>query len=206
MIFDKQKLSKRVQRFLDRPEFFVNSKNTLNKSLDKIFILTLDENDKVLTAHHCFAKETSESHLLLAEVFCMLAQGKVLLKIGALTFREFENFLRDENHLPAFLEHTEELEREFTELKLTFLASGYSQKLGDLQIQFNNWHGLTLVGKNKIALVLCQKLGWHLIYAEESVLNIESPFSWATSDELTIFVDEALGGSLKKAAIKVVAV
>lgn len=202
MIFDKQKISKRVQRLLDQPEFFVNSINTLDKS----FILTLDENDKILTAHHRFAKEASESHLLFAEVFCVLAPGKVLFNLWTLTFREFENFLRDENHLPAFLDLGEELEMEFSELKLTFLASGYFQKLGNLQLHFKDWHSLTLVAKNKIALALCQKLGWRLIYAEESVLNIESPFSWATNNELTNFVDEALGGSLKKAAIKVVAV
>ena len=136
----------------------------------------------------------------------MLAQGKVLFNLWSLSFREFENFLRDENHLPAFLEITEELEGEFKKLKLTFLASGYFQKLRDLQLHFKDWHSLSLVMKNQISLGLCQKLGWHLIYAEESVLTIESSFSWATNDELTYFVDEALGGSLKIAEIKVVAV
>lgn len=205
MIFDKQKISKRAQLLLDQPEFLLNSLAPID-NLDKSFLLILDENDKVLTAHHCFAKETSESHLLFAEVFCIMARGKVLFELWGLTFREFENFLRDENHQPTFLEHTEELEMEFSKVRLTLLASGYSQKLRELQLHFKDWNSLSLVLKNKMAQDLCQKLGWHLIYAEESVLTIESPFSWVTNDELTYFIDEALGGSLKKAAIKVVAV
>lgn len=205
MIFDKQKISKRAQRLLDQPEFLLKSLDSID-NLDRSFLLILDENDKVLTAHHCFAKESSESSYLFAEAFCILARGKVLIELWKLTFREFENFLRDENHQPAFFEHTEELEREFSKVKLSFLASGHSQKLRDLQLHFKDWSSLSLVLKNKMAQELCQKLGWHLIYAEESVLTIESPFSWASNDELTDFVDEALGGNLKKAAIKVVAV
>ncbi len=199
MIFDRTNFSKRALSIIENLSF-------QNPNQTRTFDFSIGKNDKILTVHHNFDLNQDELSALLADVLCRLALDKTLKELWGLTFRELENFLRDENHRPAFNLHTDIAESEFKKLKLIFLGFGYSFLLEGFKGQFLAWQELSLVEKNQLAVILCQKLNWEFIFADNSSIHFISPYAWAQSADCHMFLEAALDGELTRSLIKVVAV
>lgn len=103
-----QILSKRAQEFLNSPRHFkktsaqvalgplTNWEFSFEQSNEVEF-----QSDKILTLFYSDPIGT-ELELLFKETISRLAIGKNILFLEKLTFRELENYLRDENHQPVF--------------------------------------------------------------------------------------------------------
>lgn len=102
--------------------------------------MIFDKSDNILTVKFSSRPKTKniQHNILFNEVLCRLSAGKKLEKVALITFREVENFLRDENHQPAFdlpAEVIQELEVCFINVKFVFLAACFLAHLSPLEIQ-----------------------------------------------------------------------
>ncbi len=119
--------STRARDLINRPQHMINESqknyHVMFDSSDNILTVKFSSRPKIKNIHH---------NILFNEVLCRLSVGKKLEKIASFTFREIENFLRDENHLPAFdlpVEEIKELEISFINAKFAFLAACFLSNL-----------------------------------------------------------------------------
>jgi hypothetical protein len=159
-----------------------------------------------------------EVERLFFEAIARFSIGRNILFLEKLTFRELENYLRDENHLPVFLNFDSfELEDIYKTVKNSLLTA-----LLLLKIKNNNsfhplsksWTELSLVEKNQTFKTLVfllnylfpqvKELELVLVEKEEVFLNMNDfPLSIGVILELA---DQLFKISIEKTSFKVVAV
>lgn len=194
-------ISGRAQSFLKNPSFY-------KAGLLSDFIVTVDGNDKILTAFH--GKNAGDVDFIIASVLAKFSENKKILDIWKINFREIESFLRDENHLPAFTENIPELEQILNSNKISLVGSAIKAKLGseaeNLFSLRKNWNQLSLAAKNQWAQKLSAALGWELILCEEEVLTVTSTPSGVDEAGLSVLIGTVLSGAETLPPMKVVAV
>lgn len=155
-------LSKRAQEFLSHPVH-----RSLKSSIDRCpkkwqWSFSLEkwdsnehQNDKILTLSY-FIEEAPICDLLILETLSQMIKGRDVLALNHLSFRELENFLRDENHLPVFENLTGDLpEESFKSVKNSLIVAILKIKL---EAKLNptkkliKWKELNLVEQNKTCL------------------------------------------------------
>lgn len=153
--------SKRAQDFLSSPRHLLANNPgevvhdkwlwsfTLQKNQERDF-----QNDKILTLFYVnHSSSTLES--LFLEALSLMVQGQNIFFLQQLSFRELENFLRDENHLPVF--HAFDAlssEESFKAVKISLLSTliiKEIEKKGEAFGHVKRWDHLTLVEKNQKA-------------------------------------------------------
>jgi Fe-S cluster biogenesis protein NfuA len=109
--------SKRVEQRLSAPKFRLQKKSETDQftpansvivsfkipesnGLVRLFI-SLNEKDLTLSKMG-YATNISGAEIAYLEAFCELSLGKSRQGLAKFSFREVENFLRDQNHLPAY--------------------------------------------------------------------------------------------------------
>ena len=153
--------SKRAQEFLSTPHH--TSPKTFNNPEEYRWIwdFTVGKeqksnlvSDKILTLFYLNIKGSLLESLFLEAISRLITEKSIsfLLK---LTYREMENFLRDENHLPVFNNSMNYLaEESFKTVKnsllTTFLITEIQENKG-LSFQSLHWENLTLIEKNQKA-------------------------------------------------------
>ncbi len=142
------------------------------------------QTDRILTLRYGHSTGNELTDLFL-ESLCRLSEGKMVQAVFALSFREVENFLRDENHLPAFTETIEDEAREaFFRVKSTLASAILLENvdvLKELGVE-SSWSELNLSGKNRTLLALFSwlnnRLGQthslDLILAEENTVTVKN--------------------------------
>jgi hypothetical protein len=112
------------------------------------------QTDKILTLQYSNPVNDDLTTVLLESV-CKLSQGKMLQFLFQLSFREVENFLRDENHIPSFGAELETRGNEvFISVKNALLAEILLTKMNELDFSFDlsSWKKLSLPMKNKLVM------------------------------------------------------
>jgi hypothetical protein len=200
--------TRRAQELLAKKEFF-------KATQENDFEIVLDSSDKILTV--TYSNPQTEIELLFREILARFSKGRLLKQALEINFRELENFLRDENHLPSFTEEsTQKLSELLKELKLSLITSALISKNSAFKelstALLSGWSGLSLVEKNQWAQRLIDeiqrelKLSFELLWCEESTLTIKISKEQAPDLDLEAFLVKLLGGSKKLLPIKVVAV
>jgi hypothetical protein len=161
-------ISKRAKGFLENPQF-------LKSDLLEDFQVTLDSSDKILTVYYRFHSEEVER--IFSEGLAIFSKNRNPDELWIINFREFENFLRDENHLPALDLLTPEFEEIFIIIKISLIASIIKLRHGtDLvnTIQTaSHWENLSLVEKNIWARDFLVFLGRELIFCDGQTLTVK---------------------------------
>ena len=112
--------TRRAQELLAKKEFF-------KATQENDFEIVLDSSDKILTV--TYSNPQTEIELLFREILARFSKGRLLKQALEINFRELENFLRDENHLPSFTkESTQKLSELLKELKLSLISSALISK------------------------------------------------------------------------------
>lgn len=148
--------SKRAQKLFSEKAF------AQTDILDPIFQWKIEYNcgtqhfqtDKILTLQYSNPVNDDLTTILL-ESICKLSQGKMLQYLFQLSFREVENFLRDENHIPSFGAELETRASEvFLSLKHALLAGILLTKMNesDLSFDLSGWKKFSLPLKNKLVM------------------------------------------------------
>lgn len=217
--FSIQILSKRANEILAAPLHFAPSA----RSSEWVFSLGGDdsvqlEGDKILTL---FFSENNVSAVekLFKEVICRLVTGKNLLFLQKLTYREVENYIRDENHLPVFLNSevsiTEDIYKNIAiSLQVSIVLSVLESKRG-LKSPAKSWSDLSLVEKNNEMKLLFSMLNssffrpkpMELVLAEKESVSIvmnSFPLEMGVLEELfkRIFLKRNDISSLKVVAVQ----
>lgn len=160
-IYAEHLLSKRALEILGNPKHLESSSANLDKKNQWNWNLTLDKTDKILTLSYSNQSPHPFESLFL-ETLSRLSIGKNLHQLIPISFREVENFLRDENHLPAFVDSDEkELEICYKKVKNSLLGELLFRKLKDNKDIFpqnNFWNELSFVEKNRRILALLFEL------------------------------------------------
>lgn len=159
-------ISVRAQSFLEQPKF-------LDTTLESEFLVTLDGSDRILTVFHNSKK--GEIELIFNESLAVFATNRTLNDLWKINFREIENFLRDENHLPALDDQSGNPEEILRTQKISLIAEALKTKFGSeintLAEMLFDWRNLSLVAKNEWAGELLKLLSLELIYCDESTLT-----------------------------------
>ncbi|MGZ3789752.1 MAG: hypothetical protein ACXVLQ_14580 [Bacteriovorax sp.] len=155
-------LSKRANEILSSP---MHALGTVQGE-DWSFEFTLEEkaefqNDKILTLKYS-NPSSDELRTLFLETLCRMLSQKTIRDLIRLGFREAENYLRDENHLPAFHEsEISEAQECFKKAKNTLFASLLFSKIKgkypDTETKLA-WKNLGLVEKNRHVLSIIEEL------------------------------------------------
>lgn len=158
--------SKRALSILANPNF-------KKQGLDAEFVVSLDKSDKILTVFH--DGKSGEVELIFNDVLAIFAKNRSVSELWKINFREVENFLRDENHLPAFGETTSELEDILNFQKISLISGAIKARSGEeLNILFEvlfDWEKLSLVAKNEWAKRFVTLLGSELIFCDETAMT-----------------------------------
>ena len=194
-------ISKRAHKILDNPMH-------LNPGIESDFLVTLDSSDKILTVFH--QGTSGEIELIFGEVLSILVKNKTISEVWKINYREVESFLRDENHLQAFGEPVEELDKILTVSKITLIAEAIKGRGGEKfvtlkEIMFD-WENLSLVAKNQWASEFLELVGFELVFCDESLLTFTNFPKDLLRSELEILVQKILGGGEIVLPMKVVAV
>lgn len=194
-----------MHKFSNRALNLINNTNYgTNLSDQESLGLFIVEDDNNLTVKH--ALSTSELNLILLESFCILLNNRKSNRIFTLSFKELENFLRDDNLTPAFDSDTHNLaETLFKNYKANLLASW-------LFTQYKNFSPYDFIGKNRLAIAVIDQINQNI--PSESHLKLhffEHEFIYLYKDTKVPldFVEEALElffGKLSGRRIKLVAV
>ena len=123
-------LSKRAWLFLDKPIHLISNEDTL-KECWKFGI----EGDKILTLRFYINSNKTQVEKIFLESLACLCEGRSVSYLIGLTFREMENFLRDENHLPVFEGDIDLATSLFFESKLDLIAAVLLEKMPALFIE-----------------------------------------------------------------------
>ncbi len=147
-------ISKRLIEFADKQEFLCDWKNTDSNW----HIFSFDDENKPIQAAIRWVdiKNSSKMSLNLAmntdlqqidraylEAFCHLSQSLNMVKIDLISFRDLENFLRDENHIeahPKDLEHDINAIKWLDSIKKELSKPLYSHLFDAILVKFTNLH------------------------------------------------------------------
>lgn len=179
-------LSKRALLFLEAPEHVAKCTSEQggfwNFSKEKAgghrFL-----SDKILTLSYQISY-ASNPEILIIEAFSRMCLGRNIEFVNKLSFRELENFLRDENHLPVFEnQDLNDMENIYQFLKISLLSSflldGLKSPNGE-NYSTKVWSELTYIEKNReisclVALLnslIPEKNGLQLALAEADEIFI----------------------------------
>lgn len=179
-------MSKRAQAIMVNPTYYLFDKTAR-------FCISLSHDDKVLTIHQ--SEELGSIEFIFAEVLAKFAQNKKLSELWKINFREVENFLRDENHLPAFDHDLALVSEIFTKTKISMISgvvkSLLKNNFENLKNEVFHWEKLKLVEKNKWSKELLRPLGWQLILSEDNLIYVKNPPE-LTADEVDIVSNQFL--------------
>lgn len=107
------------------------------------------QNDKILTLTYFISPTENDLEKLLYESLSRMSSERTVSFLIKLSFRELENFLRDENHLPVFLETEQVLALErFKVVKNSLLAGVFYKKIEKFIGPLKGWSEYSLVEKN----------------------------------------------------------
>lgn len=193
--------SKRAQEILANPRF-------KNADLSSEFGVTLDRSDKILTVFH--NGKSGEIELIFNDVLAIFAKNRSILDLWKINFREVENFLRDENHLPAFGDMTTEMEEILNLQKIGLVAetlkTGASEEIKTLTEMLFDWEKLSLVAKNEWARDFLKILGSELIFCDGTTMTFTKFPKDVGNMDLEIMVGKIFEGGELILPMKVVAV
>jgi len=103
-----------------------------------------------------YSNSTGQSLVdLFLESVCRMLVNRPLQALFSLSFREVENFLRDENHLPAFTNDSESSAREvFLQVKMTLVQKVLLENMDIKRLigTDQSWNDLSLAGKNRTVI------------------------------------------------------
>lgn len=194
-------MSQRAQGFIQNPKFF-------KEGTSSGFIVSVDDNDSILTVSH--GKSPDDIEFILAEVVAKFSENKKISDVWKINFREVESFLRDENHLPAFGDDTHEIESVMGGLKVSLISFAFKAKLkNDYEwfiSQRKNWNRLSLTAQNEWAHALIKPLGWELVFCEGDILTVTSTPAGVVAESLSLLINTILGEEETLLPMKVVAV
>jgi len=112
------------------------------------------QTDRILTLQ--YSNSTGQSLVdLFLESVCSMLVNRPLQALFSLSFREVENFLRDENHLPAFSNDSETAAREvFLQVKMTLVQKVLLENVDTKRLigTDQSWNDLSLAGKNRTVI------------------------------------------------------
>ncbi|MDD4973158.1 MAG: hypothetical protein PHY93_02350 [Bacteriovorax sp.] len=219
-----QTFSKRAQDFLSTPchaltKVAIESANkkwfwdfTLEKIEQNNF-----QSDKILTLYY-FNKSGSVLDSLFLEALSRMAIGRDIGFLRQLSFRELENFLRDENHLPVFnISGVISPEQSFKVVKNSLLADlliKEIEKKAGTSTQLKGWIQLTLVEKNQrvrafikiLNNLFSQAKPLELALAEAGEIAIVMNDFPVGGEVLEVLIHESIGITEEISSLKVVAV
>lgn len=168
-------ISLRARELIADPRFF-------SENIKTRFSVSLDEKGRILSIRHGKDAESSllDISFLFSEVLAKFGLHKTIPEIWSIPFREIESFLRDENHLPAFGDSVELVEKSWAVSKACLVAetvlASFGSELKVLKEQISKWEELSLAGKNALMSKILSVLGWELIlYAEETMTVRQTP-------------------------------
>ena len=194
-------LSHRAQSFIKTPKFF-------KKGASPDFLVTIDDQDRILTVSH--GKNPDDIEFILAEVVAKFSENKNIFDIWKINFRETESFLRDENHLPAFTGDTQEIESILIHIKASIIGFALKSKIKKEQewifSQWKNLNFISLTLQNQWAQALVKVLNWELVFYEESILTVTNTPEGIDSETLSLLINTILSGEEMIPPVKVVAV
>jgi len=194
-------MSQRAQSFIKTPKFF-------KEGTSSDFLVTIDDHDRILTVSH--GKNPDNVEFILAEVVAKFSENKNISDVWKINFREIESFLRDENHLPAFVGSTEEIESVLIQVKASLIGFAVKAKLKNqhewIISQRKNWNQLSLTAKNEWAQTLIRPLGWELVFCEGDVLTVTNTPIGVDAETLSLLINAVLSGEEINLPMKVVAV
>lgn len=194
-------ISKRAQGILTNSQF-------QKSDLTSDFEVTLDSSDRILTVFH--SGKAGEIELILSEALAVFAKNRTIADLWKINFREVENFLRDENHLPAFTESIPEMEKILNIRKISLIAEALKTKAGEevytlIEMIFD-WRNLSLVAKNQWAMEFLNIIGSELIFCDGETLTFTKVPKDVPGSDLELLVQRILGGGEIVLPMKVVAV
>lgn len=173
--------------------------------------------DKILTLHYPFSGD-DQLRTIISESLATLFEKKSLNTAFALTFREWESFLRDYNHRPALEDPSANdfpatLEQRFMTEKMRLLASVLVTMLKTHAEQMPYAY-TSLVEKNRLALWLTEKSSsfipldrrWEIALYEAETLYLRNTGKAWQESELVIFLQEIWTQLQLPLPLKVVAV
>lgn len=219
-----QILSKRAQEFLNSPRHLkkASGQETLSGLTNWEFSFEKSnevefQSDKILTLFYSDLNAT-ELELLFMETISRLATGKNILFLEKLTFRELENYLRDENHLPVFdisVATRPEVVCKVVIFSLqTAIIVNKIKKNNDYRPVEKGWSELSLVEKNRETKAVVSLLNslfprvkpMELALADNEEISVvmnEFPIS---REVIEVLMQELFVNPAEKSSLKVVAV
>ena len=194
-------MSQRAQSFIRTPKFY-------KESALKDFLVTMDDQDRIITVFH--GKNPDNLEFILAEVVAKFSENKKISDVWKINFRASESFLRDENHLPAFGGDTQEIESLLTQVKVNLVGSAFKSKVIKEQkyiiSQRKKWSQLSLTSQNEWAQSLVRTLDWELIFCEGDNLFVTNTPSGVDNETLSLLINIIVSGEEIIPPMKVVAV
>lgn len=194
-------MSQRAQGFIKNPRLF-------KEGIASGFLVTVDDHDRILTVFH--GKNPEDLEFILAEVVAKFSENKKISDVWKINFREIESFLRDENHLPAFSENTQEIESLLVQVKASLIGFAVKAKLKNqhewIISQRKIWNQLNLTAQNEWAQTLIRPLGWELVFCEGDILTVTSTEAGVDAEALSLLINAILSGEENILPMKVVAV
>ena len=194
-------ISKRAQSFISEPKF-------LNSDIPFDFEVSLDKSDKILTVF--YQGKSGDLNLLFSEALAIFSKNRPINELWKINFREIENFLRDENHLPAFQENLPEIESALEKVKISLIATVVKLQVGkeliELKSGISHWEKLNLVSKNTWAESFVKHLGWQFIFCDGGVLTVAGTPSGVSNEGLQLLFEKILETGEFVLPVKVVAV
>lgn len=207
--------SKRAHDFIIRPKYHTGTSLGWTYTLDSKIEPLLD--DKFLTLAYS-NPSANEIENLLHESLSRMSIGKTVGFLNKMNFRELENYLRDENHLPVFeKEDSISIEKSYRYIKNSLLALVLWDKCGASKLQFLDqgaWKKLGLVEKNRnieklVSLInsyFSQTKSLELVFVEkDSVSVIVNDFPMDL-EVLEIVINEFVNFIEEDSSVKLVAV
>ncbi|MBC7713137.1 MAG: hypothetical protein H7177_07345 [Rhizobacter sp.] len=195
------KISIRAKGFLESPQY-------LKADLLEDFEVELDSSDKILTVFHKLNSDTIE--LIFSEALAIFSRNRTENELWKINFREFENFLRDENHLPAFEESSELLEEKLIKIKISLIACLIKKRMkadfAKLEEGISHWGNLNLTSRNIWAKDFLSVLGWELIFCNEDSLTVTKAPPGLANESLEFLFQKIFRQGVQGIPMKVVAV
>ncbi len=175
---EQQLLSQKAKKFALNPSYY-------DKGLSEPLNIGIDQSDNILTLSHCFQPETVEC--LMIESLASLCLHKNLKYLCKLQYKELENFLRDENHIPALSIETIFFEA-FSKMRQLFIMESLKQALAHHSELNYPQNDSNLVELNRWGQHFSRFLNGELILVEGAQFNIKlNPMSMSQTDINMVF-------------------
>ena len=186
--------SKRAESILAKPVHALSETAIIPNHQKWIWEFALEErthkffqNDKILTLLY-FNQHGTRQDLLILETLSQMCIKREIQFLQKLTFRELENFLRDENHLAVFKNsEVDSPEESFKRVKNSLLVAILSSEIKKIEkngLHLKHWSQLTLVEKNLISRNLVLSL--NSLFSEAKPLEL----ALATATEIALVMNE----------------